>query len=362
MCTSRDFVLLSSVFKKFAEYEATELASPMYAELASTVSSSSELLEIASHCSNLQPVPNLLFASVQFLLISGTQHPLRSYFPMLAQHKLDNRPVSAVFRDFCLEHRGAIIDLMQKRRVQSNVVSRCACLLPAFSKISQETANAPLFLIDLGASAGLNLNFHRYSYTYTREGNTELTWGKHRSSVRINTELRGNHIPHLKASIELGDRVGIDLAPIELDNHDSVNWLRALVWPEHVEHRGRLDAAITEFKQFPASILAGDVVERLPEAIGRAPANQAITIYTTISAYQFPSSTRHALDLLIVEFSQYRPIHWVTLESNGSGQYELAMMRYQLGRKVESELLARASPHGLWLEWLSSEDDIDPSL
>lgn len=352
MCTNRDLQTLSKIFRTFADHEATELESPMYAELANTVSSSSELLEIASHCSKMQPAPNLLFASVQFLLISGLEHPLRQYFPLPRQYKEENGRVSRVFREFCLRHREAIVDLMQTRSVQSNVVNRCSCLLPAFSKISQLVENTPLYLIDLGASAGLNLNFHSYSYTYTRAGKTVLTWGKQGSNVHIHADLRGRYLPPLNTDIAVGGRVGIDLRPIDVQNKDSVNWLRSLVWPEHIDHHRRLIAAIEEFKRLSSPILEGDAIEQLPKAIESAPENQAITIYSTISAYQFSESTRNALDPVISGLSLSQPIWFLTLENDGAGQYELLLMRYRCGRKVARKRLAKTSPHGLWLEWL----------
>ncbi len=48
------------------------------------------------------------------------------------------------------------------------MILRCACLLPAFSAIAQVTGR-PLALIEIGPSAGLNLNWDRFRYRY-RDG------------------------------------------------------------------------------------------------------------------------------------------------------------------------------------------------
>lgn len=347
-----ELTVLSNQFRKFAETEAVELESPMYAELAQSVASTPDLLELASHCPRLQPSPNLLFASVQYLLMTGMKHPLREYYPILSRGEPQSESVSTAFREFCQIHCNAIVKLLEERKVQTNVVSRCGCLLPAFSMVSLESKRAPLHLIDLGASAGLNLNFHRYYYKYSHPCNADLEWGNSHSNVRICTKIRGNQLFSLETEIEVGSRIGIDVAPLDVKDINAVNWLRALVWPEHHAHHNRLLAAIEEFKQFPATILDGDVIARLPETIECAAANHAIVVYSTISAYQFSELTRSAIAPLLGEFCKQRPIWHIELEGSANGQYELALTRYCSNSAAERKLLARASPHGLWLKWV----------
>jgi hypothetical protein len=46
--------------------------------------------------------------------------------------------------------------------VQQNEVRRCTLLLPAFA-LAAGTVRSPLALVEVGASAGLNLLFDRYA-------------------------------------------------------------------------------------------------------------------------------------------------------------------------------------------------------
>ena len=150
-----------------------------------------DLLQIAAHTRPHQPPPNMLFAAVQYLLLSGIDHPLAAHYPIISGESHPPTPALPHFRDFCLRHRDRIVELIATRRTQTNVVRRCTCLLPAFAIVCRE-AHSPLALIDLGASAGLNLNFDRYAYSYQRDGREVSRWGPAGARVRLEAELRGD--------------------------------------------------------------------------------------------------------------------------------------------------------------------------
>ena len=204
------------VFHRFARVEAPDLASPLYAELAYGVSLDRELLELAAQKRKRQPAPNMLFAAVQYLLLEGGEyaaHPLAAHYPIVSAAERPMQPAFPAFRDFCLGHRDAILDLIGTRRTQTNVVRRCTCLLPAFSIVQRESG-LPLALIDIGASAGLNLNLDRYRYRYLRGGREEATWGRPSARVSLDAELRGGGaMPPLADDLAVEFRGGIDLNP-----------------------------------------------------------------------------------------------------------------------------------------------------
>ena len=62
--------------------------------------------------------------------------------------------------------------LIATRVTQTNEIGRCTALLPAFATVGRHWAR-PLALVDLGASAGLNLLFDRYAYAYSHTEGTE---------------------------------------------------------------------------------------------------------------------------------------------------------------------------------------------
>ena len=346
------------VFHRFARVESPDLASPMYAELAYGVSLDHELLELAAQKRRRQPAPNMLFAAAQYLLLSGgeyAEHPLATHYPIVSGRERPMEPALPAFRDFCLSHRDEILDLIRAHRTQTNVVRRCTCLLPAFSIVQQESG-LPLALIDVGASAGLNLNVDRYRYRYLRGGQEEATWGEQSAHVALEAELRGGgQMPPLADELLVWFRGGIDLNPIDLTREDELRWLRALIWPEHVERHQRLIDAAAELSRSPIDLRGGDAVELLPQMIADTPQDAALTVYSTVALYQIPEAGRQRIFEILSETSVERPVWLVTLELQMENIDEAHMPSLSITRFIDGErrrqVLAEASPHGWWIDW-----------
>ena len=346
------------VFHRFARIEAPDLASPIYAELAYGVSLDSELLELAAQKRRRQPAPNMLFAAIQDLLLRGgdyAAHPLAAHYPIVSGEERPMEPAFPAFRDFCLSHRDEILRLIRANRTQTNVVRRCTCLLPAFSMVQQESG-LPLALVDIGASAGLNLNVDRYRYRYLRGGREEATWGHPDALVELEAELRGDGtMPPLADNLVIWFRGGIDLNPIDLRHEDELRWLRALIWPEHVERHQRLIDAAAELVRSPIDLRGGDAAELLPEMIADSPTDAALTVYSTVALYQIPEAGRDQILRTLADTSLSRPVWLVTLELllediDDTQEPTLAITRFVRGER-NRQLLARSSPHGWWIEW-----------
>ena len=290
----------------------------------------------------------MLFGAVQYLLLRGVEHPLAAHYPALSGPESPSGEAFPPFRAFCLEHREAVADLIASRRTQTQVVRRCTCLLPAFGLVHRE-AGAPLALIDVGASAGLNLNFDRYAYRYLRDGSEVLRWGREAARVELEADLRGpGTLPAPPPEIPVASRDGIDLSPIDLADPDELLWLRALIWPEHVERHAQLVDAAAELKQSPIGLHRGDASRDLSHLLERVPAEVALVVYSTIAMYQVPREGRRRLTEALEARSRERPVWRVALE--GVHPPSLTLTRYR-GGSGETELLARASPHGWWIEW-----------
>ena len=92
--------------------------------------------------------------------------------------------------------------------VQTNEPRRCTFLLPAFATVARLAGDRPLALIEVGASAGLNLLFDRYGYDY---GAGRFAGDPGAPVVYLRCKAM---LPPLHAGLpQVTTRVGIDLQP-----------------------------------------------------------------------------------------------------------------------------------------------------
>jgi hypothetical protein len=336
---------LSQRFERFALRECH--VSPLYERLSLGIAHDPELLAIAAQAKPGQPVPNLFLAAVHFLLLRDVQHPLADFYPSLAAMPPAADPYPS-FRAFCLEHQESILALISTRLVQTNEVRRCSCLLPAFAHVARRSPGRPLGLVEIGASAGLNLLWDRYSYDY----GANRRCGDPRSPVHIACELRGAQQPPLPAALPLvARRVGLDLDPLDVRDPDAALWLRALVWPDEAGRAELLQQAIRVAQQDPPRLWPGNALDLLPEALATIPNDQALCVFHTHTINQFAPEARARLSALLAEHAAGRNLYRISIEWLGEVYPRLELVAFESGVRTES-LLAYCGAHGEWLEWL----------
>jgi hypothetical protein len=344
---------ISRRFRVFADAECRG-SSPLYERLSYGVADDPDLVALAAHGRPGQPLPNLFFAAVRYLLRAEPSHPLASFYPSLSPIPNPGDPLPA-FRHFCLAHAGAMRDLLATRLVQTNEVRRSACLLPAFGLVAARAPGRPLALLEIGPSAGLNLLPDRYGFHYS-DGRRA---GDPASPVQLACELRGPVSAPIPETVPaIGFRLGIDLNPVDVRDADAVAWLRALVWPEHRERAALLDAALAVARREPPRLLAGDALDRLPDALATIPPGLAVCVFHSMVLNQFTPEARGRLAAILLDHGRARDIYRVSLGDLFTEGVSLAdgprpmlrLLTYHRGAVAE-ETFARCDPHGSWIEW-----------
>lgn len=323
--------------------------SSIYSALASRVAEDPGLLALAANAQRGQPAPNLLFAAVHYLLLRGARHRLANYYRTVGGDRAPDADLFGTFRDFCLEQSTPIVRLLCERRVQTNEVTRSASLLPAFETVHRRSRK-PLALVEIGASAGLNLNFDLYSYDYGGAGRA----GSVSNRVQLSSEVRGEIAPPLPPAGEMPpvrSRTGIDIHPIDAGDPDQALWLEALVWPDQPWRSEILRAAIAALRERPPEIVAGDVLDVLPALLAAAPEDAALTVYHSYAVYQLAQEARDALSAQIAEAGRRRDLYRLSLEWFASDRPLLELTAWEGGRRSQT-LLAACHYHGQWLHWL----------
>lgn len=336
-----------NAFDRFAHVEARD-SSPLYEQLALGVAADDELLALTDSIPDDQPAPNLLFAAVQYLLLDRPDEPLAAVFPSVSTETPTlNEGTYETFRAFCFSHREQLTSLFQSRRVQTNVVRRSSILLPVFEYVAQQRAHAPLGLVEIGASAGLNLLWDRYGYEYDSTG----PYGNPDSPVQLTCAVRDDGMPPLSESPpDVGSRIGLDLNTLDPHDEADARWLRALIWPEHDERRRLLDGAISLARESPPTLVEGDALNELHAVCERVPDDHALCLFNTHVLYQFTTDQQRAFEGLVNELGETRDLFWANCEWHGETP-EVRYVAYTDGDK-STGTLARYDAHGRWLEWL----------
>lgn len=342
---------IDDLARRFARFAATETkgTSPLYEALAARIAGDRDLLRLCRDVRPGQLPANMLFGAVHYLLQSGADHPLRTFYPSLVASPRPPADAFPHFRDFCLAQADAIGAVLRRRGVNTNEVARCAVLLPGFHRIA-ERGGEPLHLVEIGCSAGLNLRWDSYAYDY----DDGRRYGDPASPVVIACALRGSRRPPLPDRLPaIGRRVGIDLAPLDPDAAADAAWLRALIWPEHKARAERLDAAIALSHARPVDLRTGDGVALLPEIVRALPANGTVCVFHSFAVVQFAQEQRAAFEAALSGLSRHRPIFRLGLEWDSAAEEpRLHLHRYADGQ-AHVELLARCDAHGAWVERLA---------
>jgi hypothetical protein len=313
----------SRIARQFRSFtEAAEAASsPLYAELAGAVAEDDGILDFLVRLPREQQQPMLLLGAVTFL------------------HGTPSSPDE--LRALLQDDTDRIRDTMLTRFTQTNEPARCAALVTAISDIE-----GPVGLVEVGSSAGLCLYPDRYSYEF--DGRSVGP----RSTVHVITATTGP-VPVPGRLPEVATRVGIDRNPLDPADPGDRAWLQALIWPgpNAAPRRERLASAAAIAAHEPATVLTGDITQRLSEALDLLPPGcTPVVFHTAVLAYLARAAREEFVALV-----RGLGVRWIGQESAGivpgipadlAGPDSFVL-------SVDGRPLARTAPHGGRIEWLT---------
>ncbi len=247
----------------------------------------------------------------------------------------------------------ATVHAALQRPPQTNEVKRSVALLPGLLWVAAR-AQQPVNLLEIGASAGLNLWCDHYRYDHGR-----WCWGDHAAALTLHSDWQGDVPREAGANLQVIRRAACDVYPIALDDPDEGLRLASFIWPEQAERLARLNTARTEVARLMAA--RGVAVQALPAAdflAGElaAPPSACATVVMHSVVWQYIPAAEQTAIIATVEAAGARadaasPLAWLRFEPRaGDGQIELRC-RYWPGGA--DHLLARCHPHGEQLTWLA---------
>jgi hypothetical protein len=370
---------LADHFRAFADVVERD-GGTTYAAICRGVADDSDVLSLLDAAAPAQQRPLLLLAAVHFLLLAGDDHPLGRFYDTVAavrgvDHNADTGAppddVASVFAAFCAERRAGLQELIATRTTQTNEIGRCNALLPGLCHVAElHGRTTALSLLDLGTSAGLNLLFDDYAFTYRTPEGAERTAGAATSPVRLHCTVRGglDSLPELRAPA-MAERVGLDLSPVDAHADDEARWLLACQWPDNPERFARLRAAIENVRasaQAPR-LERGDMVTNLPDVATTVAGDEPLVVFHSWVAAYLDEERQRALAAAVrgLDGVGGRPVHHLYFEAayetpglptpsrsgtGDRGDVATALVLVPAGGH-EPVRLADAHPHGRWLQW-----------
>lgn len=333
---------LSKQFRTFAKNEC-ENSSPLYEHLANKIAADDELLTIATFIPQGQPVPNLLLAGVQYLL-SSSKDDLVHFYPSFTTTPKAISEVYPVFKAFVLSHAEELKALFQEKLVQTNEIRRCSYLYPMMTEI-YERHQKPLAFIEIGASAGLQLGMDQYNYSY----NQQLHINNSNSDFVLSSENQGQPLPtSITNAPVVCKRVGIDLNPIDIHNEEELQWLQALIWPEHQERRLLLNQALPILKELDLQLIKGDAIKLIKDISRDISQDAMLVVYHTHVANQIPMELRLELIEQLKEISIERPLYHCY---NNLFDMQLHQDFIDQGEIESIRIMERPDGHARWFKW-----------
>jgi hypothetical protein len=323
--------------------------SPLYGTLCATVADDDALLDLASCCRPGQQPPNLLFAAVQFLLLADPGDELAAWYPSIAGDGA-RAPEGAgpAFAAFCRRRRPELEPLLRERLVQTNVVGRAAALRYAMGVVG-DRVEAPVALLEVGASAGVQLAFDRYAYSIGGAAS-----GPRDAAVQVRAQWRSPRPAVLGALPVLAARAGVDLHPIDVADPVERRWLRALVWPENGAQAARLAAALDVVAEAPPRIVARDAATGVEDLAAELAGDGPLVLFHAATRAHVPADRRPAFDAALDAPGRRRRVLRIALEATrrsarrpGGPCHELVLSDSRDGTTTR---LADVDGHGAWIE------------
>lgn len=233
---------------------------------------------------------------------------------------------------------------------QTNEVARSAVLI-ALGQWLADHYNLPLVLSELGASAGLNLNWDRYGLWAG-----DRYCGPPQPHLTLTPEWKGPPPP--QAQPQITDRRGVDLNPLNQTLAEHRLRLRAYVWPDQRDRLDRMRKA-QEIAQAPVD--QGDAAQWLGPRLATPRPGTCHLIFHTVAWQYFPQDIRAKCQAQIeaagARATADAPLAWFGMEvddeSPGAGLSlrlwpGIGPQNTSAGEKID---MGRADFHGRWVDW-----------
>jgi len=302
-------------------------------------------------------LPLRLLAGVFRLVLTGQAPELVRFYPCLGGHD-DPAQAWPVLREVMARHLEELRAALEVPP-QTNEVGRSVALLAGLFDVVAATGIRRIRLLELGASAGLNLLVDRFFFSGTdglfggSEGGrppsrgTAWQFGDPASPVRFAGAITG---PVQLADFTIADRRGCDLHPVDATSPEGRLLLTSFAWPFQVSRHERLAAALRIASEQPVVVDRAAASAWLGPALEQTAADVLPVVWHSITRLYWPPEEAAAVETVLAAYAERRPLARVAMEFDTGDDApinpQLDTTVWSAGQPPRQRRLGRAHDHG----------------
>lgn len=168
--------------------------------------------------------------------LTNRDETLTQLYAAATKGEVDMARIWPAARHFFAQETNWVRDYL-KFAPQTNEARRSILLLAGFLYLADDF-DMEMHILELGASAGLNMNWDKFRYEMD-----SWQWGAQASPVTLSTPWTGP-APPTRARLRIASRAGCDINPLNLENETERTRLRSYCWTDVPGRMARLDGAI----------------------------------------------------------------------------------------------------------------------
>jgi hypothetical protein len=278
------------------------------------------------------------------LALGGHAPELASWYPSAGGH-LDREPGSphawAALRQTLAGQRDEIRRWLEWPP-QTNEVGRSAALIGGLLNVVAQ-ADLPIRLAEVGASAGLNLRADWY-----RVAGDSGSYGDPASPVVLSHGWAGGTPP--ASRIEVVERMGGDLAPLDPTTAHGQLTLTAYVWPDQADRLARLRGAFTVAASVPADVREESATQTV-NRLKLLPGTWTVLWHSIFRQYLDEAQRAELADgvaALGAAATEHARFAYLYLEQSRAGGCPVVLTTWP---GEQRQVLGTATPHGIPVQW-----------
>ena len=227
---------------------------------------------------------------------------------------------------------------------QTNEVGRSVALLVGLFDLVAACGVRRIRLLEVGASAGLNLLLDHYAYR-----GESWQFGTADSKVQFLDPIEG---PVRPEHFMITARAGCDLHPVDATTADGRLLLTSFVWPFDLDRHERLSSALEVARMHPVLVDKATASSWLPDALTGNP-DELPVVWHSITQLYWPSHEVSAVEGILSRYGARHPLGEVSMEFQPQAprgtkpELRTRLWHPASGRSVQERLIGTAHDHGV---------------